>query len=346
VEALTNLGTAFQAKNDLPAALANYRQAIALRPALPQAHFNEAVCLLLAGEMREGWQKYEYRWQCEQRKFKRSFTPPLWLGADSLTGKTLLVYPEQGLGDTLQFVRYVPLLAARGATVLLEVQPRLHTLMNSLPGAKAVYARGEVLPDFDVHCPLLSLPLAFSTTLNDIPASVPYLQAPADKVAHWRERLGSSHAPRIGVVWSGGPYHKTDHLRSIPLEQFKAVLDPNIRFFSLQKEVKEPDAVILAATPEITPLGEQIADFADTAAIIANLDLVISVDTAVAHLAGALGKPTWILLPFAPDWRWLLGRDDSPWYPSARLFRQTTPGDWDSVLQRVRLELARCFLPR
>lgn len=341
VETLTNLGTALQARNDLPGAIASYERALAAQPDLAQARFNLGICQLTAGDFRAGWRNYEARWQCEMARSRRAFAQPLWLGETPLAGKTILVYPEQGLGDTLQFIRYIPQLAALGAKVVLEVQPPLRALVGGFPGTRAVVARGDALPPFDAHCPLLSLPLALSAAGDAIPADVPYLRVPAEKLAAWQPRFAGTRRPRIGLVWSGGPHHKSDHLRSIPLEVFKSILaGSTAQFFCLQKDVKDADAPVLAATPEIIPLAGELRDFADTAAIIAQLDLVISVDTSVAHLAGALGKPVWILLPFAPDWRWQLARTDSPWYPTAKLFRQPAPGDWPAVLAHIRAALA------
>ncbi len=339
--ALTNLGTAYQAQNRLDEAIACHRRAQEVRPDLAQARFNESVCQLLAGNFAAGWPGYEARWECGQKRFRRELGLPLWRGEDSPAGRTILVHPEQGLGDTLQFARYVPLLAARGAKVILEVQPPLRSLFENFPGAHMVLARGEALPPCDAYCPLLTLPLTLGPDAP-IPAEVPYVHAASDRIEHWRDRLGDDSRRRIGLVWSGGPHHLTDHLRSIPLAQFRAlVAGCAAQFISLQKELKSADATTLADTLEIVPLGAELSDFADTAALIANLDLVIAVDTSVAHLAGALGRPTWILLPFAPDWRWQLGRSDSPWYPTARLFRQPRPGDWDSVLADVRTALLR-----
>ena len=270
------------------------------------------------------------------------FLKRLWTGQENLGGRRILIHAEQGLGDTLQFVRYLPLLRERGADVYLEVQPALKSLLLAQAGANGVHARGEAPPEFDFQFPLLSLPRAFATDLDTIPASTPYLAAPAEKVAKWAQALPVGGRPQVGLTWSGSSGHTNDRNRSIPLADFKQLFHglPG-SFFSLQKEVRNEDAAVLTALPEVANLAPDLADFTDTAAIIANLDLVITVDTSIVHLAGAMGKPTWLLLPFVPDWRWLFERKDSPWYPSLRLFRQPAAGDWKSVLAVVRSELER-----
>jgi hypothetical protein len=337
-----NLGIALQAQNKLEEALAAYRHAAVLTRDDPQVQLNEAVALLGAGQLRAGWPKYEYRWCQALREKQRHFAQPLWRGETDLRGRTILLHAEQGLGDTLQLVRYAPLVAARGATVYLEVAPTLQVLCAGLPGIAAVFAAGSALPPFELHCPLMSLPLAFGTELDSIPAAVPYLQAPAERRQRWVETLAPTAGPRIGVVWSGGWYHPNRRHRNIPLATFQALFDlPAGHFFVVQKQVRPEEVAQLVTFPGVTDLSAQLHDFADTAAVVANLDLVISADTSVAHLAGALGRPTWILLPYAAEWRWLVGREDSPWYPTARLFRQPAIGDWPAVFVRLRGELAR-----
>jgi hypothetical protein len=295
---------------------------------------------LLTGEFRAGWANYEFRFMKSPPAERNRFAQPRWQG-EPLAGKTILVHAEQGLGDTIQFARYLPLLAAQGARVLVEAQAPLKTLLESLPGELEFFVRGESLPPFDVHCPLLSLAHGFGTELATIPSATPYLAAPSEALSRWAMRFPVSTQPRVGVVWSGNPRHENDHRRSLSFDEFRPVLmAPGIEFFSLQKNAKPADAAALAALPHVTDLGSELATFADTAAVIAHLDVVIAVDTSVAHLAGALGKPVWVLLPFAPDWRWLLGRDDSPWYPSARLFRQPRIGDWQTVAAEVGHALA------
>jgi ADP-heptose:LPS heptosyltransferase len=219
----------------------------------------------------------------------------------------------------------------------------LRGLLEGFQGVKQVITKGQDLPKFDLHCPLMSLPLAFGTTLESIPAEVPYLCAPADKVEEWRQRLGTRTRPRVGIVWSGRLTHKNDQNRSIPLSVLLALAEAGVELVSLQKDVREADREVLTANPQIRDFGSELKNFADTAALVSLLDLVVTVDTAPAHLAGALGKPVWVLLPFWPDWRWLLHREDSPWYPTARLFRQPAFGDWDSVVRRVMEELRERF---
>jgi len=254
---------------------------------------------------------------------------------EDIAGRTILLYAEQGLGDTLQFVRYAPQVAARGARVLLEVQPPLVSVLSGLQGVERVIARGEPLPDFDVECPLMSLPRAFGTTLGNVPTA-PYLRPDSQRAAHWRERLRGGEGLKVGLVWAGNPRFPGDRLRSPRLEGLRAVLDvPGVRFFGLQKGPGREDLERVPVPDGFTDLGPEIDDFADTAAIMANLDLVISSCTGPAHLAGALGVPLWVVLPYSPDWRWLTAREDSPWYPTARLFRQSRVGDWADVAERA-----------
>jgi ADP-heptose:LPS heptosyltransferase len=264
----------------------------------------------------------------------------MWRGEKGLDGKTVFLLAEQGLGDTLQFVRYVPVVAALGAKVILGVQRPLGPLIATVPGVSLVLSDGEALPDFDLYCPLLSLPLAFETNFANIPANIPYLWPYEQRMARWRGRLPQSGRLRVGICWSGSSVHLNDHSRSIPLVRFASLLSVRgLEFISVQKEVSEAQAAILDSHG-VLQLGQEFTDFADTAAVVAMLDLVITVDTSVAHLAGAMGKAVALLLPFSPDWRWLLDRTDSPWYPTMRLFRQTAICDWDTPLERVREELA------
>jgi tetratricopeptide (TPR) repeat protein len=344
---LTNRAAALRRLDRPHEAVMSARRALVGRPDFAQAKFVEGVARLTLGDF-SGWRGYEARWGVGfLASHRRSFTAPLWLGESSLDGKTILLHAEQGFGDTLQFVRYAPLLAGRGANVILEVQPELARLLAPLPGAAAVIARGNPLPRFDCHCPLLSLPLAFATELATIPAPIPYV-APADQdVALWRERL-PRRRPRIGLVWSGERSHDNDRNRSLRLETLLPLLQtPDVTFVSLQHEVRDEDTGLLREQPAIVHVGDRLRDFADTAAVISLLDAVISADTAVAHLAGAMGKPLLLLLPFGADFRWLRERDDSPWYPTARLFRQPEFGDWASVIETLRRELTRAdFSPR
>lgn len=346
VQAWNNLGLALEANGRPAEAIPCYERAIALQPDFAQAHWNLSLVLLVTGEFTRGWREYEYRLKTPELAGKaQRFSQPAWNG-DSLSGKTILLHPEQGFGDAIQFIRYVPLINALGGRVMVEVQPALKRLFAQIPGIEHVITQGESLPRFDVHCPLLSLPFRFGTTLDNLPAEAPYLSADALSSELWRQRMPNTRgALKVGLVWAGNPGHKNNRNRSIQLDQFNVLGDvPNLAFFSLQKGVGTNQARLLAVNFHIHDLMGYVEDFADTAALIAQLDLVLCVDTAVAHLAGAMGKPTWVLLPFAPDWRWLQKRTDSPWYPSMRLFRQQKAGDWSEALFQVREALTRKVL--
>ena len=340
--ALLNRGQAYQALNRLDEAVTSYRAAIAIEPGNADAHFNEALALLTQGELRAGFEKYEWRWKrTGMEGHRRSFGKPLWLGEYPLARKTILLHAEQGLGDTIQFVRYAPLVARMGATVILEVQPELKDLLAQVEGVSQVVARGDPLPAFDVHCPLASLPLAFRTEPATVPADIPYLAATESALAKWRPRMEDVGAPRVAIAWSGRATHANDRSRSIPLDRLAPLFaNALVRFVSVQRDLREADAARLRDL-SIAHVGDDLASFTDTAAVLALADLVIAVDTSVAHLAAAMGRPTWILLPFAPDWRWTLHGERSPWYPSARLFRQPSPGDWESAIATVQTELDR-----
>jgi tetratricopeptide (TPR) repeat protein len=320
-------------------ALASYRQAIALDPDNAAAHWEAGLIALSHGDFAAGWQDYEWRFKVEEIASPRDLAQPQWRGDAPLVGRTILLHAEQGLGDAIQFVRYAPLVAARGAAVILEVQRPLAALIQGMTGVSKLIRHGEPLPEFDLHCPLASLPLAFATTRDTVPAPIP-MRPPAERIAAWRARLPAA-TPRVGLVWSGDARRKNDRNRSMPFEMLAPLIaTAGIRFVSLQKEAREADLQALRRCDSVIDLAAQLEDFADTAAAIALLDLVIAVDTSVAHLAGSLGMPVWILLPITVDWRWLIDREDSPWYPTARLFRQDSPGDWPSVIARVRQELA------
>jgi hypothetical protein len=305
------------------------------------ARHNQALSLLTLGDCRRGFAGYEARWLRSGMTRRRSFGKPLWLGEFPLGRRTLLIHAEQGLGDTIQFARYVPMLARGGTQVALEVQPPLKALLSRLDGVASVVARGEALPVYDLHCPAGSLPHALRTELTSIPANVPYLTADDERMAKWCERLGRLPQPRIAIAWSGSQQHANDRNRSIALARLAPLFGTQEAaagkgcFISIQRELRAGDAEALARLPNMTHVGNALDDFDDTAAVLALSDLLISVDTSVVHLAGAMGRPVWVMLPFQPDWRWLLDRDDSPWYPTARLFRQTQPGDWDRVIMRV-----------
>lgn len=336
-----NRGNILQELQRPDPALQSYRQATALDPADAHAHWSLSLGLLQLGQFEEGWRAYESRWERADYRERRSahVLRPRWNGGPELQGKTILIHAEQGLGDTLQFCRYAAEVARRGGKVLLEVQPPLRSLLQGLPGVHQLLSPGEPAPAFDLQCPLLSLPLAFNTRLDSVPAATPYLRASAAKIAQWQGSLGPRTRPRVGLVWSGSGSHAHDRKRSIVLADFLTLLPEGVQPVSLQKEVREADLPVLQSRPDVIHFGDALADFSDTAALCELVDVVVCVDTSVAHLAGALGRPVWLLLPTNPDWRWLLDRRDSPWYPSARLFRQTVPGHWGEVLQEVRRAL-------
>ena len=342
-DAYGNRGATLYNLQRLDAALADFDRALALRPDLPEVHWNQATARLITGDYARGFAEYEWRWQREtMASSKRDFPQPLWRGED-VDGKTVLLHSEQGFGDSIQFCRYAPALTARGAHVILDVEAPLQRLMTTLDGGIEVIARGSPLPAFDTYCPLLSLPLAFGTRLDTVPSVTPYLRAQAQDIGRWNERLGDRRRPRIGLAWSGNPDHLHDADRSIAFEMLLPLTDLDASFVSVQKDVRPADARILAAHPDVMQAREHLKDFADTAALMATLDLVITVDTSVAHLAGALGKPMWLLLPYVPDWRWLLERETSPWYPTARLFRQDASRRYEAVVARVRDTLQRAI---
>ncbi len=339
IETLVGLGGTFRALGRLDDAVASFEGAIARctdERRLPRIHADLAMALLARGDFASGWKEYE--WRMQVGGLGRNFTVPQWRGEEA-AGRTLLIHAEQGFGDTLQFCRYALLAAGRGLRVVLEVQTPLVRLLRSLPGIEQVVAYGEALPEHDLHCPMMSLPLALRTTLDTIPAGAPYLHADADRSAEWQRRLAApDHAkPRVGVLWAGNSHGAKlrlallDRRRSIAPARLAPILGvPGVQFFGLQKD--GPEAPV--DFPLIDVMSE-MGDFADTAALVSTLDLVIAVDSAVAHLAGALGRPVWLMDRFDPCWRWLVGRSDSPWYPTLRIVRQFAPGDWDGVITRI-----------
>jgi tetratricopeptide (TPR) repeat protein len=339
-QALSERGGVLFALRQGKEALDCYAKALALQPQMPRAHYDMSMHRLALGDLREGWAQYEWRWRVPDfPSVRRHFAQPLWLGQEDIAGKRLLLHAEQGLGDTLQFCRYATLAAARGAEVLLEVQQPLVELMRSLVGPAAVLPHGAALPAFDLHCPLLSLPHAFGTELHSIPATVPYLAAPPDRQQAWRQRLGPASGLRIGLVWAGNSRHGNDGRRSMPLAAAAPLLGLGHEVVSLLPDLPERDRASLAALPGLRLLGAECRDFRDAAALISELDVVVTVDTSFAHLAGALGRPVFVLLSRLSDWRWLLNRPDSPWYPTARLFRQPARGDWASMVAEVAVAL-------
>lgn len=332
-----NLGVLLEESGDAAGALTAYEAAAASDPGLVEAHVNLGMQLLLAGRYAEGWEEFEWRLRYpEYSGADAAARAPRWDGG-VLDGCVILLDAEQGFGDALQFLRYAPLAAARGGRVIVRCAPELATLAAGVPGVSEVVRRGERLPAFDAWCPLPSLPRAFGTTLASVPANIPYVHADPERTARWRSRLaGTGGECRVGLVWASQSKHRTAKAKSIPLEAFAPLgATPGVRWYSLQLGEAARDAWRPPSGMRLTDLGGELADFAETAAVVANLDLVISVDTAVAHLAGAMGRPTWTLLKFVPDWRWLLGRDDSPWYPTMRLFRQEQDGDWRAPVARL-----------
>jgi tetratricopeptide (TPR) repeat protein len=316
--------------------MASYRKALELDPGYADAHLSLGANLMRAGDFKTGWIEGEWRWKCTSLALRRKqVAQPVWRGREPIEGKTLLFHNEQGLGDAIQFCRYVSLAARRGARVILESEPPLRDLLMTLEGVSEIVVKGEALPEFDYHCSLSSLPLAFDTTLDTVPSGTPYLSLPGN-ARDWQSWLGPANGPRVGLVWSGNPKHGNDHNRSIPLETLLPLLDVRAQFISLQKDLRPSDAAILRGRDDIRDAGCELNSFSDTAALLSQLDLLITVDTSVAHLAGALARPAWVLLPRLPDWRWMLDRDDSPWYPSLRLYRQTETATWPPVVQRVK----------
>jgi tetratricopeptide (TPR) repeat protein len=342
LEALTNRGDVLSELRRFDEAFSSFDQATAINQEYAPARFIAATLRLQMGDFEAGWAGREWRWKCpELRLIDRQFSQPVWLGDSPIAGKTVLLHSDEGLGDAIHFARYVPMVAALGAKVIVEVPDALHPLLTDLPGiSQCLPKSGGELPPFDFHCPLSSLPLAFGTRLETIPAPVSYLPAPPQVLRQaWENRLGPRDRPRVGLVWSGNPAHKNDRNRSITLRALSAILDLDATFVSLQKDVRTDDKSTLRDRSDIIDSTEYLVDFSETAALVSCLDLVISVDTSVAHLAGAIGCPVWIMLPYVSDYRWLLDRDDSPWYPTVRLFRQTGTREWPSVLDKVRAEL-------
>jgi tetratricopeptide (TPR) repeat protein len=333
-----NLGNCLKDKGQFDAAVNAYRRASQIKSDAYRGHWNLACMLLSLGRFAEGWEEYEYRLMDNTKGLRRDFVHPKWNGED-LSGKTLLLHTEGGFGDAIQFIRYVPLLRGRAGKMILECQPSVVRLFSDTSGIEEIIPRGNAIPVFDYHVPLQSLPRIFKTDLTNIPDAVPYLKAPAEDRLRWKDRVPRDGRLNVGLMWAGSPRKKAaDDLRSRGLDVFAPLGQiSGVRFFSLQKGPES--SLPRPARLEIIDFTSDLHDFADTAALIENLDLVISVDTSVAHLTGALAKPVWVLIPFEPDFRWLLDRSDSPWYPTMRLFRQTNEKDWGAAIQRIAIAL-------
>jgi len=342
-EAYNNMGVALQARGNHTAALINFEKAVELKPEFAEARFNRATIDLLHGNYSRGWQGYEWRFKKRhwQDVYPIRHSLPRWDGSP-FPEKRLLVYDEQGFGDTIQFVRYLPQVKALGGTVILETRKPLLACLQGAEGIDEVIDRsavGDSAEGCDLVVPLLSLPGIFGTNLESIPAKIPYLHAEAAKVSYWKKRIRGSEF-KVGLVWAGNPDQENDDLRSVALNDLMTLADiPGLRLFGLQKGIAAGQVTEIPAETGLIDLGPELEDFSDTAAVMANMDLIISVDTAAVHLAGAMGLPVWILVCFSLDWRWMLERDDCPWYSTARLFRQPEPGNWDVVFRRVAKEL-------
>jgi tetratricopeptide (TPR) repeat protein len=337
-ELQVNKGSALAAAGRFMDALACFKAAIAIDPQCAEAHHRASLIRLRSGDFKSGWRDYEWRWRTRRTPQVRRVNAPLWHG-EPIAGKTILLLAEQGYGDTIQFIRYVPMVAARGARVILDVPPPLQEMALGMDGVAAVLRTDAPAPRVDYQCPFMTLPLAFATELATIPANVPYIQPSPERVAEWRDRLPQTGRPRIGLCWAGSSAHLNDHNRSIALSRFAEILSlPDLHFISVERDA-DAEAQAVLQRHGVVELGQDFESFSDTAAVLAELDVLISVDTAVAHLAGALGKAVVLLLPYPAEWRWLTDRADSPWYPTMRLFRQTVAGDWDTPLARLHKEL-------
>ncbi len=336
-----SLGNTLRMLGNVDEAIAFYRRAIEIRPDFGNAHFHHGLALLAAGDLDRGWEEHEWRWKRESapKKKRRDFPQPKWDGS-RLDGRTILLHAEQGLGDTIQFIRYAPMVAQRGGRVVVECRQLLIGLFKDMPGIDQLVRKGRDLPPFDVQASLMSLPMILGTTLETIPGDVGYIRGEGRLVDKWKDRLSGFAGRKVGLCWQGNPKFPRDKWRSIPLKYFANLLDdPSSTFINLHKGAGEGQIGECGLEDRIVNYSAEVKSLVDTAAIIENLDLVITSDTSVAHLAGAMGKPVWILLQFVPDWRWLREREDSPWYPTMRLFRQRKRGDWEDVLARVKRAL-------
>jgi hypothetical protein len=339
-QAFCNRGMALHALGQLDQAIASYDQAIALEPDNAQAHWNKSLALLSQGDYQNGWPLYEWGWTVGQRGVAPHYAQPLWLGRESLQGKTILLWTEQGLGDSIQFARWTGHVKGLGARVLLHAPVALTTVFQTLAGVDDIIPKGSALADFDFHCPLLSLPLALGLDLQSLEAPQRYLASTPIRRQAWSALLGMQERLRVGLVWSGAAGYHNDRQRSLGLESLLVHLPSGADYICLQKELRPGDAA-LCASNNIAFFGDQLVDFADTAALCDCMDLIIAVDTSVAHLAAALGKPTWIMLPHSADWRWMRHGSGSAWYPSATLYRQSAPGAWTGVLEQIAQDLGK-----
>src|ERR1700733_8925740 len=333
-----NRGLALQDLKRIEDALTSYDKAIALKPDYAEAYHNQSLCFLLMGRFEQGWRQFEDGKRRNKAVVVHSYPQPLWLGEETIANKTLFIYGEQGFGRTIQFCRYAKLVEARGAKVIMSAQEPLRRLLEQISATIQIIPTNKTPADFDYHCSLLSLPLALGTTLETIPAPHQYIKADEELRTVWSARLPPKTKPRIGVIWSGSTVHGI-YNRSMAVEQLLPIFGPDAHWICLQKEVGEKELALFRQDGRIAFFGDDLRDFSDTAALLDLMDLIITIDTSVAHLAGAMGKPVWIMLPFNPDWRRLLDRNDSPWYPSARLFRQQQIGNWVGVIDRVKNEL-------
>jgi Flp pilus assembly protein TadD len=337
-DALNNLGNTLRAQGKLAESVASYERALQVKPDNPQVRMSRALCWLQMGDFERGWPEYEWRLKCKEFSIP-AFRQPLWDGSP-LEGRPILLYADHGLGDSFQFIRYAPLVKARGGRVIVACQQPLARLMATCPGVDLVVAEGSLLPDFAFYAPLMSLPRILGTSLASIPAEVPYLTADTALVEQWHRELGPVEGYRIGIAWQGNPQYRRDHQRSFRLAQLEPLAwVTGVRLFSLQKSFGTEQIDELNGRFAVSDLGSRLSDFMDTAAVVRNLDLVITLDSSLAHLAGALAVPVWVAIPVAADWRWLTEREDSPWYPTMRLFRQTQWGDWDEVFERMAREI-------
>jgi tetratricopeptide (TPR) repeat protein len=345
VDAITNRANSLVQLQRFTDALSSYAAAKSLAPDDTTIDWNVAYLKMVTGDFAAGWVGRESRWTKKTAPVPYpKFPTPMWLGQGPVAGKTILVYADEGLGDTIQFARYLPLLAAHGARVVLAADEALHSLVSRLPGVALCVPKSEgaTVPRFDLHCALSSLPLAFGTRVNSIPSARAYFPpVAAEELRAWEARLGDRKGMRIGLAWSGNQRHVNDHNRSIPMNVMARLVTGDAQFVSLQKDLRSSDMAILRERSDVADYTSHMTDFSATAALISCLDLVVTVDTSVAHLAAAFGRPTWILLPYTPDYRWLLDRDDSPWYPTVRLFRQDETRDYEAVIDRVHAELAK-----